>query len=136
MEHYHYYYANDPLLNQQHALYVFSPKPCNILYLVCKMYLENGRHSWRHGSVRRSCHFLSPFVITGNFFGPYFILLTNDNILYFLELNIGFETNIKANGDRKALKYYPLRKPLLSKYNQVKFVSLPLRAVGTIGVFL
>ena len=76
---------------------------------------------------------LSPSIITGSSFRPDLILLTNDNILYILELTIGFETNIKINSDRKASKYYPLRQTLLSKYNQVSFINLSLGAVGTIG---
>ena len=116
----------------------------------CKMYLEHGRYTWRHDSVLNfiakslsvipDCSlyadlnsFLSPSIITGSSFRPDLILLTNDNILYILELTIGFETNIKINSDRKASKYYPLRQTLLSKYNQVSFINPSLGAVGTIG---
>ena len=116
----------------------------------CKMYLEHGRYTWRHDSVLKfiakslsvipDCSlyadlnsFLSPSIITGSSFLPDLILLTNDNILYILELTIGFETNIKINSDRKASKYHPLRQTLLSKYNQVSIINLSLGAVGTIG---
>ena len=94
------------------------------------MYLEHGIYTWRHNSVLNfiaksmsvipDCllyadlnSFLPPSIITGNSFRPDLNLLTNDNILYVLELTIGFETNIKINSDRKASKYYPLRQTLL-----------------------
>ena len=45
----------------------------------------------------------------------------------------GFETNIKVNSDRKALKYNPLHHSLRSTYRQINFINLPLGALGTVG---
>ena len=121
----------------------FCLQPETLLYIVssCRMYLEHGRYTCRHDSVLNfiakylsmlpDCSlyadlssFLSPSIVTGKSFRCDLILLTNDKILYSLELTIGFETNIKIKHDRKASTHYPLRQTLLSKYNQVSFISL------------
>ena len=116
----------------------------------CKSYLEQGRYTWRHDSVLnfiantlsglQFCSvyaslpaFLSPSLITGDSHRPDLILVTNDNNSYILELTIRFESNIKFNSDRKAIKYNPLQKELRSKYQQIKFINLSLGALGTVG---
>ena len=116
----------------------------------CKSYLDQGRYTWRHDSVLNfiantlsalpSCSiyadlpaFLSPSLVTGDSLRPDLFLITKNNTLYILELTIGFETNIKVNSDRKALKYNPLHQDLRSKYIQIKFVNLSLGALGTVG---
>ena len=57
--------------------------------------------------------FLSPSLIIGNAFQPDILLITKENVLYILELTIGFETTIKINSERKASKYHPLQQALL-----------------------
>ena len=52
--------------------------------------------------------FVSPSVITGDQLRPELLLATEDNVLYILELTVGFETNLKTNSDRKRDKYLPL----------------------------
>ena len=116
----------------------------------CKSYLDQGRYTWRHDSVLNfiasilsalpSCSiysdlptFLSPSLVTGNSLRPDLLLITINKTLYILKLTIGFETNIKVNSDRKALKYNPLRQDLCSKYSQIKFTNLSLGALGTVG---
>ena len=116
----------------------------------CKSYLDQGRYTWRHDSVLNfiastlsalpSCSiyadlpaFLSPSLVTGNSLRPDLLLITKNKTLHILELTIGFETNIKVNSDRKALKYNPLRQDLCSKYSQIKFINLSLGALGTVG---
>ena len=116
----------------------------------CKSYLDQGRYTWRHDSVLNfiantlsalpSCFiyadlpaFLSPSLVTGDSLRPDLLLITKNNTLYILELTIVFETNIKVNSDRKALKYNPLHQDLRSKYIQIKFINLPLGALGTVG---
>ena len=116
----------------------------------CKSYLDHGRYTWRHDSVLNfiastlsalpSCSiyadlpaFLSPSLITGDSLRPDLLLITKNKTLYILELTIGFETNIKVNSDRKALKYNSLHHALSSKYSQVNFINLSLGALGTVG---
>ena len=116
----------------------------------CKMYLEHGRYTWRHDSVQNSIDktfstlpdcslyadlptFLSPSFITGSAFRPDLLIITKENVLYILELTIGFETNIQINSERKASKYHPLQRTLLTNYKQIKFVNLSMGALGTIG---
>ena len=116
----------------------------------CKSYLDKGRHTWRHDSVLNfiantlsalpSCSiyadlpaFLSPSLVTGDSLRPDLLLITKNNTLHILELTIGFETNIKVNSDRKALKYNPLHQDLRSKYIQTKFINLSLGALDTVG---
>ena len=116
----------------------------------CKSYLDQGRYTWRHDSVLNfiantlsalpSCSiyadlpaFLSPSLVTGDSLRPDLLLITKNNTLHILELTIGFETNIKVNSNRKALKYNPLHQDLCSKYIQTKFINLSLCALGTVG---
>ena len=116
----------------------------------CKSYLDQGRYTWRHDSVLNfiastlsalpSCSiyadlpaFLSPSLVTGDSLRPDLLLITKNKTLHIFELTIGFETNIKVNSDRKALKYNPLRQDLCSKYSQIKFTNLSLGALGTVG---
>ena len=85
----------------------------------CKSYLEDGRHTWRHNSVLlhifgTQCllqdsslyadlpSFPSPSLVTGDALRPDLVLVLNNITLYLLELNVGFESNIKINSDRKA----------------------------------
>ena len=116
----------------------------------CKLYLEHGRYTWRHDSVLNSiaktfstlpdCSlyadlptFLSPSFITGSAFRPDLLIITKENVLYILELTIGFETNIQINSERKASKYHHLQQTLLPNYKQIKFINLSMGALGTIG---
>ena len=115
-----------------------------------KSYPDQGRYTWRHDSVLNfiastlsalpSCSiyadlpaFLSPSLVTGDSLRPDLLLITKNKTLHILELTIGFETNIKVNSDRKALKYNPLRQDLCSKYSQIKFTNLSLGDLATVG---
>ena len=69
-------------------------------------------------------------IITGNEQRPDFAIVKDDNLLL-LELNVGFETNIKKNFDRKAKRYQQLLAKLSNKYN-VYHVNLTLGAIGII----
>ena len=116
----------------------------------CKSYLDQGRYTWRHDSVLNfiantlsalpGCSiyadlpaFLSPSLVTGDSLRPDLHLITKNNTLHILEVTIEFETNIKVNSDRKALKYNPLHHDLRSKYIKTKFINLSLGALGTVG---
>ena len=117
----------------------------------CKSYLDQGRYTWRHDSAPNfkantpsalpSCFvyadllaLLSPFlVITSDSLRPNLLLITENKTLYILELIIGFETNIKVNSNRKALKYNPLHHALRSTNSQINFINLSLDALGTVG---
>ena len=77
--------------------------------------------------------FLSPCFITGESYRPDLLLLTDKNILYILELTVGFETNIQNNSDRKATKYSSLINDLSFSYSKVQFVNLSMSAIGAMG---
>ena len=79
------------------------------------------------------CAFLSPSLITSDFLSPDLILVTKKNDLCMLELTNGFQKSIYVNGDRNDSKYNPLSKELQTNYKQIKFISLSLGALGTVG---
>ena len=127
----------------------FCLLPESLLHVVagCKVYLEEGRYTWRHNSVLNFVaaslqsvkgatlfvdlpSFPSPSVITGDTLRPDLLLETADNILHILELTIGFETNIKCNAERKEAKYSTLVKNLRKYYQDVKFINLSLSCLG------
>ena len=114
------------------------------------MQLEEGRYTWRHNSILLYFantfsslsqykvyadlpSFTSPYLITGESLRPDLLLLTDNNILYILELALGFETNMQVNGIRKANKYNRLVKDLSSTYNKVLFINLSMGALGVMG---
>ena len=98
----------------------FCLLPETLLHVVagCKVYLEQGRYTWRHNSVRNVLAtslkvvqgsslyadipgFSSTLIITGDDLRPDLLLTTKGNCLYTLELTIGFETNLNNNAERK-----------------------------------
>ena len=127
----------------------FCLLPETLLHVVAgyKVYLEQGRYTWRHNSVlsflatswkvveESSLYadipgFPSPSIITGDALRPDLLLKTKDNCLYILELTIGFETNLSNNAERKRLKYSRLVSDLRSQYKSVTFVSLSMSSLG------
>ena len=74
--------------------------------------------------------FPSPSVIAGDTLRPEPFLETADNILYILELTIGFEINVKCNAERKEAKFSTLVKYLIKYYQDVKFINLSLSCQG------
>ena len=116
----------------------------------CKCYLEEGRYTWRHNSVLlylantvsslSPCKiyadlpsFTSPCLITSDSLRPDLLLVTGNNVVYILELTLGFETNMQVNSTRKANKYNRLIKDLSSTYNKVTFINLSMDALGVMG---
>ena len=59
--------------------------------------------------------------------------MLNNASVYVLELTVGFESNIKINRDRKAVKYHPLIANLHRSYWTVKFINLSMSALGILG---
>ena len=127
----------------------FCLLPETLLHVVagCKVYLEQGRYTWRHNSVLSFLAtslkvvegsslyadipgFPSPSIITGDALRPDLLLKTKDNCLYLLELTIGFETNLSNNAERKCLKYSRLVSDLRSQYKSVTFVNLSMSSLG------
>ena len=115
----------------------------------CK-FLDEGRFTWRHNSLLFSLanalsslkqsavyadlpSFLSLGLITGESFRPDLLLLTDEKILYVLEITVRFETNIQNNSDRKASKYSSLINDLSPSYSKVLFVNLSVGAVALMG---
>ena len=74
--------------------------------------------------------FSSPSLITGDSLRPDLTLISPNNILYLLELTVGFESNTKRNGNRKSAKYKPLLRDLNSTYRIIHFINLSLSALG------
>jgi len=114
----------------------------------CK-FLDEGRFTWRHNSLLFSLanalsslkqsavyadlpSFLSLGLITGESFRPD-LLLTDEKILYVLEITVRFETNIQNNSNRKASKYSSLINDLSPSYSKVLFANLSVGAVGLMG---
>ena len=127
----------------------FCLLPETLLHVVvgCKVYLEQGRYTWRQNSV---LSFLasslkvvegsslyadipglpSPSLITVDALRPDLLLKTKDNGIYILELPIGFETNLNNNAERKRLKYSRLVSDLRSQYKSITFVNLSMSSFG------
>ena len=93
----------------------------------CKSYLDDGKYTWRRNCVLHflantfssleKCtvyddlsFFLSPCLITGDSFRPDLLPLSEANILYILELSVGFKTNIQNTSDCRVAKYSSLIK--------------------------
>ena len=128
----------------------FCLQPESLLHIVagCKTYLEQGRYTWRHNSALsfiaqtvqsiNSANlyvdlpgYLSPCTITGDSLRPDILISTADNVLYILELTLGFETN--NNASRKELKYHPLLTDLANDCKQIKFTNLYISSLGIFG---
>ena len=77
--------------------------------------------------------YLSPCSITGDKLRPCILLVTADNILYIIELTVGFEANLKSNVPHKEFEYCPLLTHLASGYKQVIFVNLCISCLGIFG---
>ena len=131
------------------SLLLLGLLPETLLHVVagCKVYLEQGRYTWRHNSVLNFLAtslkvvegssmyadipgFPSPSITTGHDLRPDLLLHTKDNCLYILELTIGFETNLNNNAERKHLKYSQLVSDLRSQYKSVTFVNLTMSSLG------
>ena len=130
----------------------FCLLPETLLHVVagCKVYLDQGRYTWRHNSALNFLAtsfqaingsslyadlpgFLSPSIITGDQLRPDLLLKTKENCLYVLELTIGFETNLNCNAVRKSEKYATLVSDLKSQFKSVSFVNLSISSLGIFG---
>ncbi|CAB4023715.1 Hypothetical predicted protein [Paramuricea clavata] len=101
----------------------------HILVAGCQFYLD--RFTWRHNSVLNFlAHtlqtvdgstlyadlngFKSPSILTGDTYRPDLLLSCSNGSLYVVELNTGYETNLKNNVKRKKSKYRELLRQLES----------------------
>ena len=117
----------------------FCLQPESLLHIVagCNTYLNEGRLTWRHYSAFKfpveeiqtiQCtklyvylpDYLSPYIVTGSNLRPDTVLSITDNILYIIELTVGFETILSYNALRKELKYLPLPSDLATDYKGIK----------------
>ena len=127
-------------------------QPESFLHVVagCKTYLNDGRFTRRYNSALkflaqtlqsiRSAKlyvdlpgYLSPCIITGNRLHQDILFSTADNILYIIELTVGFETNLNINANRKELKYRPLQVDLDKAYDRLIFVNLCISYLDIFG---
>ena len=76
--------------------------------------------------------FQSPSIITGDEYRPDLLLSTPNNILYIVELTVGYESNLANNAKRKKEKYKDLIIKLDENFVSVKFVNL---SISSLGVF-
>ena len=76
---------------------------------------------------------ISSCIITGDELRPDILFSTAENILYIIELTVGFETNLKINASCKKLKYRPLLVDLDKAYDRIEFVNLCISSHGTFG---
>ena len=75
--------------------------------------------------------FPSPSLIGGDTSRPVLILHNKrSEFFYIVELTVGFESDLEANGERKVNKYMPLVASLSSSYNEVKFINASISALG------
>ena len=127
----------------------FCLNPETLLHVVarCQTYLP--RFTWRHDSVlnfiaqtlqpgNNSNLFVdlpgykSPSIVTGDTFRPDLLLSINSDYLYFLELSVGYESNLQTNVDGKRRRYEDLITQQKKKFKSVKFVNL---SISSLGVF-
>ena len=116
----------------------------------CKLYLQQDRYTWRHDSILMSNatifrslqhvkifadipEFLSTSVITGDDLRPDLLLDFSNKSLYFLELTVGYESNLGSNAERKKQKCRELVQQLKNDYEKVNLVSLLISALETFG---
>ncbi len=149
-------YINNSLPTRQNLVkWALSPTsdcpqclgPETLLHVVagCQSYLQ--RFTWRHDSilnflatnlqtVNDSCLYVdlpgykSPSIITGDTYRPDMLLLPSNEIIYIIELTVGFESNLRKNTERKKLKYKELVREQNKHFNSVKFVNLSMSALG------
>ena len=70
-------------------------------------------------------------MISGNTSRPDLILHNKrSKFLYIVELTVGFESNLKANSERKLNKYLALVASLSSSYDEVKFINVSMSSLG------
>ena len=130
----------------------FCLQPESLLHVVagCKTYLNEGFFTWRHNSALkflaqtlqsiRSAKlyvdlpgYLSPCIIAGGKLRPDILFSTADNVLYIIELTVGFETNLNINASRRKLKYCPLLVDLDKAYDRIELVNLCISSLGIFG---
>ena len=130
----------------------FCLLPETLLHVIagCKVYLDQGRYTWRHNSASNFLAtsfqaingsslyadlpgFLSPSIITGDQLRPDLLLKTKENCPYVLELTMGFETNLNCNAVRKSEKYATLVSDLKCQFKSVSFVNLSISSLGIFG---
>ena len=81
-----------------------------------------------------TCFFPSPSLISGDTHRHDLILHNKrSNFLYLIEHTVGFESNLKANSEHELTKYRPIVASLSFSHNKVKFVNVPMSALGVLG---
>ena len=77
--------------------------------------------------------FQSPSIITGDEYRPDLLLSTPNNILYMVELTVGYESNLANNAKREKEKYKDLLIKLDENFVSVKCVNLSISSLGVFG---
>ena len=80
--------------------------------------------------------YLSPCSITGDKLRPDIILTTADNVLYIIELTVGFEANLSDNAHRKELRYCPIFTDLVNDHMQVNLLFSALAVLAYLEIHL
>ena len=74
--------------------------------------------------------FLNPSIITGENYRPDLLFLIESKCLYFLQLTVGFESNLNNNPVRKKEKYVNLINEMSGNHRWVRFVNLSMSSLG------
>ena len=110
----------------------------------CKAYLQETHYDWRYNSVLlfRTKTFMkiqgteifsdlddyrSPSILTFELLRPDLLIICKE-LLYVLELTVGFKTNLCDNSVRKHNKYKDLIVSLSQSYEDIKFINISLWA--------
>ena len=133
------------LSSSSECSFCIDPDPLLHVVAGCSSYLD--RFTWRHDSILNfiannlpSEHirtiyadlssFSNPSTITGDDYRPDLLILTKENCLYILELNVGYETNLRNNVNRKYSKYKDMIMEQKKNYHAVNFINLSISALG------
>ena len=112
----------------------------------CKAYLRETLYNWQHNSVLLFLtktfmkikgveiyadldDYRSPSIITGELLRPDLLIISKE-VLYVLELTVGFETNLCNNSVQNHNKYKDLIVSLFQSYEDIKFINLSMGALG------
>ena len=64
---------------------------------------------------------------------PDMLLSIADNLLYIIELTVGFQTNLNINAGRKDFKYHSLLTDLSNDYHTIEIINLSMSCLGILG---
>ena len=105
---------------------------CRLIYIIIIKFQKNCYYYYFY------YYYFIIIILLLLFYYYYFIIIilfitTADNILYIIELTVGFERNLNINASRKKLKYHPLLVELDKADDRIEFVNLCMSSLGIFG---